>query len=256
MIDSNNEYKSFWTNTVYGKELFDFEQELISKYLTKIFGFNILQIGSTNINYLSQNCKVKHKLVLSSNIHEHLDNKLDHNLDNRSLLYSKDHLIALATDSVDAVILAHALEFSPEPHSVLREIDRVLLPSGNLIILGFNPWSFWGLRSALTNKKSVLYPWHGSWLSCNRVCDWLRLLDYEICDKTFYFFRPYLNSQKILNSMRFMDQIGKILPIGAASFCINAKKKQSLLTPIKAKWQNNIELVNVRNSAEPTMRSR
>jgi ubiquinone/menaquinone biosynthesis C-methylase UbiE len=36
------------------------------------------------------------------------------------------------------------LEFAAEPHAILREVDRVMMPVGRLVIVGFNPWSLWG----------------------------------------------------------------------------------------------------------------
>ncbi len=48
-------------------------------------------------------------------------------------------------DSIDLVFLPHTLEFSADPHQVLRETERVLIPEGRVIILGFNPLSSLGL---------------------------------------------------------------------------------------------------------------
>lgn len=249
-MTNSNINKDFWFDTIYGSELFCTEQKQVSQYFTKIFGLKILQIGCPQINYLDPNCKIHHKILLSNSLSQ---TKADAT-DNRSILYCRDNYIPLATDSIDAVVLAHDLEFSENPHAVLREVDRVLLPDGHLIILGFNPWSLWGIRCALTNGKEAEFPWNGSWLSCHRICDWLNLLDYEVTDKDFHFFKPCIDNEKLLNSMRFFEQIGKIIPLGAAAFSINAKKKQAVLTPLKAKWQNDIELVGAASYAEPTIR--
>ena len=47
-----------------------------------------------------------------------------------------------------------------EPHGILREVDRVMMPEGRLVIVGFNPWSLWGLRSSVGLSRSQ-YPWNG-----------------------------------------------------------------------------------------------
>ena len=54
------------------------------------------------------------------------------------------HELPIATQSIDLVVLPHVLEFADEPHQILREVDRVLMPEGRLVIVGFNPWSLWG----------------------------------------------------------------------------------------------------------------
>ena len=48
--------------------------------------------------------------------------------------------LALAEDSIDVVVLHHVLEFSSDPHQVLREVKRVLIPNGKLFVIGINPF--------------------------------------------------------------------------------------------------------------------
>lgn len=243
------DYNSFWTHTYYGNELYTSEMQQLSQYFTKVFGLKILQIGCPNINYLPSNCKINHQIVISSNALDHLPLN-----DERSLLYCNDNTLPLATNSVDAVVIAHGLEFDNNPHQLLREVDRVLLPDGHLFILCFNPWSLWGARSKITNSQKGDFPWSGKWFSYYRVSDWLSLLDYEIEHKSHVYFKPCIDSQKILNFMRFSEQIGKIMPIGSAVFCISAKKKQMIVTPLKAQWKSELDLLGSANVVEPTMR--
>ena len=51
--------------------------------------------------------------------------------------------------SVDLIVMPHTLEFTSDPHRLLREAERVLMPEGQLIILGFNSLSLWGARQSL-----------------------------------------------------------------------------------------------------------
>lgn len=247
MADIIDKYNNFWTNSEYGKELLDIEYNILKSNLHKVFGFHILQIGCPTINYLSDFCKINHQLVLVNNLEYNVQ-------DSRSIIYSADERIPLETASIDAVVIAHDLEFTENPHAVLREIDRILMPEGHLIILNFNPNSFWGIRSILTRKKSLEYPWSGSWRSCYRLCDWLKLLNYDIRKKDFYFYRPCINNKKLLNSMRLFETIGKLIPLGAAGYCISAIKKQEAMISLSANWRRQVELAGVSNYAEPTMR--
>jgi len=47
--------------------------------------------------------------------------------------------LPFAEQSLDLVVMPHTLEFSRDPHSCLREVERVLVPDGRGVICGFNP---------------------------------------------------------------------------------------------------------------------
>lgn len=248
MSDELKKNNSFWHDTKYGKELLICEQKLIAENLKNIFGLHILQIGMPEINFLEDNCRINHRLVLSNDYLFKPSNSI-------SKLYSHDYAIPLASDSLDAVIVCHALEFSSNPHAVLREIDRVLLPEGHLVILGFNPWSLWGLRARLTrNEENNKYPWDGDWISRHRMIDWLSLLNFEIEQKKYFYFKHCFNSQILLNTMRFFEQIGKIIPISSAAYCIRAKKTRESMLAIKTGWQKDLDLVVSNGCAEPSLK--
>jgi ubiquinone/menaquinone biosynthesis C-methylase UbiE len=61
----------------------------------------------------------------------------------------------------------------------MREIERVLKPEGLLVILNFNPWSFWVRYQFLWDKK-MADSWGGHFISRSRVLDWLKLLNFEV----------------------------------------------------------------------------
>jgi ubiquinone/menaquinone biosynthesis C-methylase UbiE len=64
--------------------------------------------------------------------------------------------LPFATQSLDLVVLPHVLEFAAEPHQVLREVERVLIPEGQVIICGFNPSSLWGMRQVAGRLTGAL----------------------------------------------------------------------------------------------------
>ena len=82
--------------------------------------------------------------------------------------------LPIASNSVDLLVLPHVLEFSDNPHQILREVARVLLPEAQVVIACFNPWSLWGLRSAIGFSRHE-HPWNGRFNSLLRVKDWLSL---------------------------------------------------------------------------------
>jgi len=153
------------------------------------------------------------------------------------------HRLPLQTDSVDVLVLPHILEFSRHPHDVLREADRVLIAEGHVVILGFNPFSFWMLwRLALGWRGGV--PWCGAFRSVNRMRDWLALLGFDVESTQYYFFRPPLQSNGVLRKLALLEKLGRRLwPIFGGGYAIVAKKRVMTLTPIRTRWTTRKRLV-------------
>lgn len=81
--------------------------------------------------------------------------------------------------SVDVILLQHAIDMSTQPHQLLREATRCLVPNGYLIIMGFNPLGLWGGWRWLHTFSSSL-PWMMQPVSNGRLQDWLLLLDMRV----------------------------------------------------------------------------
>ena len=64
----------------------------------------------------------------------------------RVVLYSDFSALPFQAASLDLVVLAHALELNADPHATLREVERVLMPEGRVVISGLNPASLWAMR--------------------------------------------------------------------------------------------------------------
>ena len=84
-------------------------------------------------------------------------------------------------------MLPHTLEFARDPHLALREVERVLMPEGRAVIVGFNPASLWGvrerperLRRRLGRRCGETSADAGSSIGYRRLRDWLRLLSFEV----------------------------------------------------------------------------
>lgn len=126
--------------------------------------------------------------------------------------------LPFASETVDFVLLAHALESARAPHAVLREAARVLRPHGRLLIAGFNPWSLLGVRWAEL-------PWRGRWLSLPRVKDWLQLLDMAVDEGRFAVFMPPHESRNTRRRLRWMEKAGRRWwPLGGGVYFISAVK--------------------------------
>jgi SAM-dependent methyltransferase len=148
----------------------------------------------------------------------------------------------LDQDSVDLVLFPHTLDFCALPHAVLRECARVLRPEGNLVVLGFNPFSLWGMYALMNralNRRRA--PWNGRFLSLNRLRDWLSLLDFESCGGAMLYYRPPAQSEAIRQRLQFLEPAGdRWLPMLGAVYVLIARKKVVGMTPLKPRWRQRM----------------
>ena len=87
--------------------------------------------------------------------------------------------LPVLSNSADMVILPHLLEFSDNQHQILREVERILKPEGKLIILNFNPWSFWVWHQYFWDQKKP-DSLRGNFISRTKIVDWLKLLNFGV----------------------------------------------------------------------------
>ncbi|AUG99846.1 methyltransferase domain-containing protein [Prodigiosinella confusarubida] len=132
----------------------------------RLFGFHLLKIGQLSTAIESNDCTIPHQVNVTMN------NTSAHVIATPSQL-------PFVEKSVDACLLAHILEYSSDPHSVLREVDRILINDGWIIISGFNPVSLVGLGKVVPGLRKR-QPYCSRMFSQMRIMDWLSLLNYEI----------------------------------------------------------------------------
>lgn len=220
-----------WLSTTPGRELLAQEQRILEQLLSECFGYYLLQVGCVgqSIEPLKMS-RIKTQIVLLDKAGDTIDTVPG------SVVGDPLHL-PIASDSVDAVLLSHTLDFTRDPHQLLREVERVLIPEGHVIIAGFNPWSLWGLWQ-LFRLRSKQVPWCGHYISSWRIHDWLSLLGFEIKDEQALMFRPPLRHESFMQRLDFLERVGGRFwsPLSGA-YMILAVKRVSRLTPIKPAWK-------------------
>ena len=210
-----------WLASAQGRYVIDWESSRVDTLVADIFGFNALQLGLPQIDFLSGN-----RIPLRQHAGE--SGAVDVLCEMTALPFS--------ASSTDLVVLPHVLEFHHDPHQILREIERILIPEGHLIILGFNPISLWGLKNRL--GKGDEFPWNGSYISPLRLKDWLKLLGFELDRNYFGCFAPPFNQQKWLTHWHFMEAAGDRwwgLPGGV--YMLHAIKRVPGMRLIAPKWK-------------------
>ena len=133
----------------------------------------------------------------------------------------------ISSESVDIVIMPHTLEFELDQHQVLREVERVLKPEGQLLLLGFNPRSIYGLLHYMPGQRTKL-PWCGHFLRRSRIIDWLRLLRFETEASTEFYIKLATIQPHMFKS--------KYFSVFSLAYAVKAIKRQYTLVPLKPLW--------------------
>lgn len=213
-----------WFETPLGQYLLQREQAYHDQVVANIFGFNALQLGL-----------LEHDLLRTSRI----PTRLRGGMGAEVALRMEPELLPVASQAIDLLLLPHVLEFASHPHQILREAERVLMPEGNLIISGFNPFSLWGLwRMLPSNRQS--YPWCGRFISLPRLKDWLALLGFEVVGGRMCCYEPPFRQEQLFGKFHFMEDAGdRWWALAGGIYFIQAKKKVQGMRLIMPGWNDS-----------------
>lgn len=227
-----------WFETPPGRYLLDWEQAAFDRAVADVFGYHALQLGLPELPALQAN-RIQHRWLAQAVVPDAASVR-----PRVAALVSDFAALPFAENSLDLVLLPHALELSPDPHATLREVERVLVPEGRVVISGFNPASLWGLRQ----RRARLYrrlglgelylPAGGDFIGYWRARDWLRLLSFEVESGRFGCFRPSVNSEALLGRFAWMDRIGdRFWPIFGAVYFLVAVKRVRGMRLLEPAWK-------------------
>lgn len=193
-----------WLETPAGCRLRQWEQQCLNTLTSDIFGFNAVQIGLPQINALQAN-RMPNQWLTDTFIPT--DAVAEGEM---PVVVVHDFTdLPFASQSLDLVVLPHVLEFASEPHQVLREVERVLRPEGQVIICGFNPASLWGVRQSFGRLSGAHFlPQNAEFIGLGRLKDWLKLLNMETSRGNFGCYTPPCSTDKWLNRFEFMNRAG------------------------------------------------
>ena len=208
-----------WFESELGKGFLARQKGILDEVLPRLFGYHLIYSGLEHLSDLVHSSPIKHKVILSLK-------------SSQATLNGSAHQLAILSNSTDVMVLHHSLDFEKDPSQVLREASRVVLPNGNLIIIGFNPWSFWGLWRSFLFRSSKA-PWTSRFISPYRLAEWLNILDFDVvaCESGFY--KPPVSRFNKQDSLKWLETIGAAWFAQRGGFYILlAKKRVSCITPI------------------------
>lgn len=233
-----------WYRSVLGRELAGLEEQCLERMLSDTFGYYLLQVGAgTGFSAAIQASRIRHRVLLPATV---VPQSLGY-----QVVTAPDRL-PIAADSVDAVLLPHTLEFARDARQILRETERVLIPEGRVVVIGFNALSMWGAWR-LVRRREEKAPWCGNFLTSFRVVDWLSLLGFDIEMQETMMFRPPWR-RALLRQFSFLDTMGRRLwPVLGGVYAIRAVKRVSTLTPLLPSWKTRRPVL-AGGAVEPTAR--
>ncbi|MCB1887987.1 MAG: class I SAM-dependent methyltransferase [Rhodocyclaceae bacterium] len=213
-----------WLDSPQGRYVFDWEQARVDQVVADIFGFNAVQVGFPCFEFLRSN-RMPFRLRCSVEPCDGVG------------VAALPWELPFESASIDLVVLPHVLEFSPHPHQVLREVERILVPEGRVVVTGFNPYSLWGVRRKLARQRGA-FPWQGQYLSVPRLKDWMTLLGMESQVSAFGCYAPAATDPRWIERWSFMDRVGqRWWRFGGGVYLVQAIKRVRGMRLIMPNWR-------------------
>lgn len=253
-----------WFQTPPGQYLLAWERARCDDAVADLFGYHALQLGLPDLDALRANRMPHRWLGLDAAGWEAARRANPADGATGRLALSTDYAaLPFPSESLDLVVLPHTLELSADPHACLREVERVLVHEGRVLICGLNPASLWGLRQARARALRrfglgrLFLPDAGEFIGYWRLRDWLRLLQFELESLTFGCWRPAARSERGLARFEWMDRAGaRWWPVFGAAYCLVAVKRTHGAKLVGAAWKTAPVPVgapaSVANRAAPT----
>jgi SAM-dependent methyltransferase len=214
-----------WLDGPLGQALLAAERAQAEEALERVFGVQCVQVGAWGAEDLFlAHARTQRRALLAA-----------HGCAGAAVR-AHDDALPLQSDSVDALILPHTLEFAEDPHGVLREAERVLTGEGTVVILGFEPLGAWAVRHRLS--RGGFPPHLERVLPERRVADWLKLLGFEVAPPRRFLYTLPLRRLQRGRAKDWMERGGRLLwPRLSAAYLLVARKHVYSMTPIRRRYR-------------------
>lgn len=237
--DQARQFFQSWYQTELGERLKAQELDIIEAELDHAVGYYLV-IQSPIKELALQNHRIRQSLLIAP--------ELEFGAPENAVVACANEL-PLESDGVDLHVLHHTLDMSLTPHDDLREAARTLLPSGKLIIVGFNPWSLWGLRRLFSARKKA--PWCGRFIAYKRLEDWLKVAGLTLEKREFIYYEPPVKSQVWWRRYGWLKGLLKPLKLPFSGvYVLTVTKQVKHHIAIKPRWRQ--ARVRVPNLTKPT----
>lgn len=218
------DYPSHWEQLPLGVEIKWLTEQLIATECQTFWGYHMVKLGDLSSQLSLNECRVRNQICQTRTPQP------------QSSLVGLSDELPFQQNSIDSFILTHELDFSQDPHAVLREVSRCIRADGHLVITGFNPYSLAKLASLIPLKtESMLH--QARFFSAGRIKDWLQLLGFEVItekrmlvSELLFERKPEFSSRRYQWCDRYLNRLGSV-------YLLVAEKRELPLSPIKLRWQ-------------------
>ncbi len=230
-----------WYGGPVGQRVWQCEKRLLDHHLQDLFGYHLMSLGVCPFLPLADASPIHHRFAISP-ARQGAAVAACANL----------HALPVDSESVDVALLHHALDYSEDPHQLLRETARVLMPYGHVLVFGFQRWSALGLQHTARARMGDDAVATHDFISVTRLHDWLKLLDFEILKSRHTVFVPPQLGDGLRSRLQWFERFGwgAQLPFGSVYFIL-ARKTVAGVHPIPARWQK-LHLRNPLAALAPT----
>lgn len=208
-----------WFDSEAGQLMLKRQQALVNEAIAGSFGYHLLQLSVDSRLQLFDNSQVQ-------------NNYQCYPLSSSGNLRCEFDQLPFASESLDVVVVHHVQEYVSNPHVLLREMQRVVIPHGHLVIIGFNPWSILGLYAQFARFLPCSI-WQNHSIGPGRIKDWLSLLGFETQLCHFGYHSPALMER---SDKPLLKRLLKQWPLGGF-YMISAIKEEAGMIPIKPSWK-------------------
>lgn len=240
-----------------GRYVLAWEKTHLDRAVADVFGYHAVQLGVPGVDTLAEN-----RMPLRLCVTDRLDLVNSPGVlagaspapgsapalapasgGRRVAVVTRFEELPFSSQSIDLVVMPHVLEFAEEPHQVLREVDRVLVPDGQVIITGFNPASLWGMRQAMMRLGAGPFlPPASQFISLPRIKDWLKLLSFEASRGRFGCYAPWAGNERWLSRWGFLEKAGdRWWPFLGSVYLLAAVKRVRGMRLIGPAWRRKEE---------------
>ena len=234
-----------WFAEPLGQHLLALQRDNAKELLAETTGYRLMELLICTSSALRENAPQLHRFAIAQAAQEGVGAVAEY--------YS----LPLPSGVVDVAMLRHVLDYCEYPHESLKEAARVVLPSGQIVIFGFNPYSLLGLLRWLLRPFSSNVIWRCRCLSVGRINDWLRLLGFQ-CEKVIYGgYNPPLQVRGRLAKMSWLEKSARKLHLPFGNYYVIVARKQRLRPiPRQQEWLvkaiHPVKLASKKPVVEPT----
>ncbi|GKT12056.1 MAG: hypothetical protein ISEC1_P1030 [Thiomicrorhabdus sp.] len=227
---------SQWYSKPLGLAILQQEKQLVDGAIRNLFGYFLVQLDSPCHVNLMTSSRIQDKVLVAAE----LTNKPEEADQHYHFIKADLDYLPIGNEKADVVLLPHTLEIVDDPYYLLREVDRILVAEGHVVITGFNPYGCLMMRKKSFKRDSLFKAVKLERLS--RVKEWLEVLGYDIELQKYStvtcFAQRDDNRSHLMSALEWVEKIlAKVgLQFGNV-YCLVAKKRVDSVTLVGSSWK-------------------